>query len=166
VLGGGHDVVFDDDSAGEAADIVAIRVLGGMDAPTAIEVTLYHCKYSNSPLPGHRIDDLYVVCGQAQKSVAWVTSETKKSDIFTHLLRREMDRVNNGRPTRFELGNIDLLQTIREMSYMLSVSFSIAIIQPGLSCAEVSPEQLQLLGVTENYLLETYQLPFQVIASA
>jgi hypothetical protein len=77
-----------------------------------------------------------------------------------------MDRVNNGRPTRFELGNIDLLQTIREMSYMLSVSFSIAIIQPGLSCAEVSPDQLQLLGVTENYLLETYQLPFQVIASA
>lgn len=166
VLGGGHDVVFDDDSAGEAADIVAIRVLGGMETPTAIEVGLYHCKYSNSPLPGHRIDDLYVVCGQAQKSVAWVTSETKKSDIFTHLLRREMDRVNNGRPTRFEVGSIDLLQTIREMSYTLSVSFSIAIVQPGLSGAEISPDQLQLLGVTENYLMETYQLPFQVIASA
>jgi hypothetical protein len=166
VLGGGYDVVFDDDSAGEAADIVAIRILGGMDAPTAIEVMLYHCKYSNRPLPGHRIDDLYVVCGQAQKSVAWVCSDNKKSDIFTHLLRREKDRVNNGRPTRFELGDIDLLQTIREMSYMLPVSISVAIVQPGLSCAEVSPDQLHLLGVTENYLMETYQLPFQVIASA
>jgi hypothetical protein len=111
------DVVFDDDSAGEAADIVAIRILGGMHAPTAIEVVLYHCKYSNRSLPGHRIDDLYVVCGQAQKSVAWVTSDSKKSDIFTHLLRREKDRVNNGRPTRFELGDIDLLQTVREMSW-------------------------------------------------
>ena len=159
-------MVFDDDSAGEAADIVAIRILGGMDAPTAIKVILYHCKYSSRPVPGHRIDDLYVVCGQAQKSVAWVTSDSKKSDIFTHLLRREMDRVNNGRPTRFEHGNIDLLQTIREMSYMLSVSFSIAIIQPGLSCAAISPDRLRPLGVTENYLLETYQLPFQVIASA
>lgn len=166
VLGNGYDVVFDDDSAGEAADIVAIRILGGMNAPTAIEVVLYHCKYSNSPLPGHRIDDLYVVCGQAQKSVAWVTSDSKKSDIFTHLLRREKDRVNNGRSTRFELGDIDLLQTIREMSYTLPVSLSVAIVQPGLSCAEISPDQLHLLGVTENYLMETYQLPFQVIASA
>lgn len=166
VLGGGYDVIFDDDSAGEAADIVAIRILGGTTAPTAIEVMLYHCKYSISPQPGHRIDDLYVVCGQAQKSVAWVCSDNKKSDIFTHLLRREKDRVNNGRPTRFELGDIDLLQTIREMSYMLPVSISIAIVQPGLSCAGVSPDQLQLLGVTENYLMETYQLPFQVVASA
>ena len=49
---------------------------------------------------------------------------------------------------------------------MLPVSISVAIVQPGLSCAEISPDQLQLLGVTENYLMETYQLPFQVIASA
>ncbi len=166
VLGRGYDVVFDDDSAGEAADIVAIRILGGMAAPTAIEVMLCHCKYSISAQPGHRIDDLYVVCGQAQKSVAWACSDNKRSDIFTHLLRREKDRINNGRPTRFELGDIDLLQTIREMSYMLPVSLSVAIVQPGLSRAGVSPDQLQLLGVTENYLMETYQLPFEVIASA
>jgi hypothetical protein len=165
VLGAGYDVVFDDDGSGEVADIVAIRILGGMDIPTAIDVRLYHCKYSTRPLPGHRIDDLYVVCGQAQKSVAWVNSDSKKSDIFTHLLRREKDRINNGRPTRFERGDIDLLQTVREMSYMLPVSFSVFIVQPGLSCAEISPDQLQLLGVTESYLMETYQLSFQVIAS-
>jgi superfamily II DNA or RNA helicase len=166
VLGGGYDVIFDDDGAGEAADIVAIHILGGVNAPTAIDIALYHCKYSIRPLPGHRIDDLYVVCGQAQKSIGWVTSDRKKSDIFTHLLRREKDRINNGRTTRFEVGDIDLLQTIREMSYVLPVSISVSIVQPGLSCAEISPDQLQLLGVTENYLMETYQLPFQVIASA
>jgi hypothetical protein len=49
---------------------------------------------------------------------------------------------------------------------MFPVFLSVAIVQPGVSCAEVSPDQLHLLGVTENYLMETYQLPFQVIASA
>jgi hypothetical protein len=117
-------------------------------------------------LPGHRIVDLYEVCGQAQKSVTGVSSNGKKSDIFTHLMRRELDRVHRGRPTRFERGIIEILQAVREMSYTLSVSVSVAIVQPGLSRAEVSLDQLQLLGVAEDYLMETYQLPFLVIASA
>jgi len=39
------------------------------------------------------------------------------------------------------------------------------IVQPGLSKAQVSREQLELLSVTETYLMETYRLPFGVIAS-
>jgi len=34
-----------------------------------------------------------------------------------------------------------------------------------LSRANASDDQLQLLGVTQNYLMETYKLPFGVIAS-
>ena len=166
LLNGNYEIIFDDDSAGEAADVVTIRVVGGVASPAAIEVELYHCKYSHDLTAGHRIIDLYEVCGQAQKSVTWASSAGKRSDIFTHLMRRELSRVNNNRPTRFERGDVDLLQTIREMSHLLPVSISITIIQPGLSCAQASLDQLQLLGVTENYLMETYQLSFRVIASA
>ena len=60
------DIVIDDDDSGEAADIIAIR-----DGPERVEVHLLHCKFSDAANPGSRVDDLYVVCGQAQKSVMW-----------------------------------------------------------------------------------------------
>ena len=44
---GDYQVIFDDDSKGEIADVVAIRVVGGLEAPTAIEIGLYHCKVSH-----------------------------------------------------------------------------------------------------------------------
>lgn len=36
-------------------------------------------------------------------------------------------------------------------------------VQPGVSKAAISEPQLRLLSVTENYLTETYQLPFKAV---
>ena len=58
------------------------------------------------------------------------------------------------------------LQAIREISQMFPILMKISVVQPGVSVARVSADQLRLLGVTENYLLETHELPFKVIASA
>jgi hypothetical protein len=55
---------------------------------------------------------------------------------------------------------------IREISRLCAVSLKIFVVQPGLSKSACTPDQLELLGVTENHLMETYQLPFAVIASA
>jgi hypothetical protein len=115
--------------------------------------------------PGRRIEDLYEVCGQAQKSIAWVRSPDKKTDMFTHMLRRESLREDGGAPTRFEVGDRDRLLTLREMSRLLPVNFRIYIVQPGVSKANASPQQLTLLSVTENFLAEIYQLRLGVIAS-
>lgn len=52
------------------------------------------------------------------------------------------------------------------MSRLCPVTLKIYIVQPGLSKAQASAEQLELLSVTETYLMETYRLPFGVIASA
>jgi hypothetical protein len=161
-----YSVIFDDDGAGELADVVTIRVVGGLDAPTRVEIGLYHCKYSQSTNPGHRLHDLYEVCGQAQKSIWWAASPLKKSDLLTHLMRRESLRVDRSRPTRFERGSIDVLQTIREITHVVPVTLTVAIVQPGVSKAQISNDQLQLLGVTENYLGEMYQLSFRVIVNA
>jgi hypothetical protein len=160
-----YHMIVDDDGKGEAADIVAIRVEGDLAAPTRIEVEFYHCKYSGGADPGRRIDDLYEVCGQAQKSISWMYSSEKRTDLFTHLLRRESTREAAGVASRFEVGNTEMLQTIREISDLCLVKLAIHIVQPGLSKADATRDQLELLSVTENHLMETYRLPFVVIAS-
>jgi hypothetical protein len=160
-----YHMIIDDDAKGEAADVVAIRIQGEIIAPSGIEVEFYHCKYSGGAVPGQRIDDLYEVCGQAQKSIRWMCSSEKRSDLFTHLLRREADREEAGLASRYELGDTEMLQTIREMSHLYLVKLTIHIVQPGLSKARATLDQLELLSVTENHLMEIYDIPFVVIAS-
>lgn len=159
-------MIIDDDGKGEAADVVTIKLVGDPAAPSRIDVEFYHCKYSHAAAPGGRIEDLYEVCGQAQKSIAWMSSHEKRTDLFTHLLCREARRQESKAASRYERGDGELLLTIREMSRLCPVSLQIHIVQPGLSRAQASREQLELLSVTETYLMETFRLPFGVIASA
>jgi superfamily II DNA or RNA helicase len=161
----GCTVIFDDDGKGEAADVIAAWVHGPANAPTHIDVALYHCKFSGAAQPGARLDDLYEVCGQVQKSSHWSSSPAKATDLFTHMLRREERRSGAGR-TRFELGDSDLLLSIREMSHLCDVTFKIFMVQPGLSRASATQEQLELLSVAESHLLEMYEVPLVIIASA
>jgi len=160
-----YAIVMDDDGKGELADVVAIRLNGDQVSPKSIDVDFYHCKYSHADVSGRRIEDLYEVCGQAQKSVAWASSPEKRTDIFTHLLRREAQRQDAGAVSRFELGNLDLLLSIREMSRLLPVNLSIYIVQPGASRANATSDQLALMSVTEHYLSETYQITLRIIGS-
>lgn len=76
-----YDVIFDDDSSGEAADVITIKV---NDEKRVISVEFYHCKFSGEELPGARIDDLYQVCGQSQQSIRWLINSR---ELFLHLYR-------------------------------------------------------------------------------
>lgn len=160
-----YHMIVDDDGKGEAADVVAIRIQGDLTTPTGIDVEFYHCKYSGGPQPGRRIDDLYELCGQAQKSTRWMCSPEKRSDLFTHLLRREADREDANLASRYEVGDTEMLHMIREMSHLCLVRLAIHVVQPGLSKSRATTEQLELLSVTENHLTEIYDIPFAVIAS-
>jgi hypothetical protein len=162
---GSYDVIVDDDGKGEIADIVAIGLVGDDAARPSVNVELYHCKYSSEATPGHRVKDLYEVCGQAQKSISWMSSPERQSDMFTHLLRRESKRIESGGPSRFEVGDPNKLETIREISRVRQVYVRIYVVQPGISKKEITRDQLELLSVTENHLMETYQIPFVVITS-
>jgi superfamily II DNA or RNA helicase len=127
----GYDIVFDDDGPGESADVVAVR-LETQGRSRALAVDFYHCKYSLGP-PGGRIGDLYEVCGQAQKSIHWVSNDNKRTELFTHLLRREAKRQKLQRPSRIESGDLNTLRSMREMSRTVPVNLRIFIVQPGLS---------------------------------
>jgi hypothetical protein len=151
-----YEVIFDDDDSGEAADVVAIR-----DHETHIEVRLFHCKYSLESFAGQRVDDLYQVCGQAQKSIRW---KAQSSTLFDHLLRREPRIRDSESYSRFERGDKTALLSLRNKSRQYPVEFSIYVVQPGLA-SNPSISQLELLSVTENHLMVTFQLPFHVIGN-
>ncbi len=159
-----HEILIDDDGKGEAADIVGIS-LDSQTLPKLITVDMYHCKYSSAPRPGSRIGDMYEVCGQAQRSVLWLHNKDRRTDLFAHLLKREALRTESGRATRFEVGTKERLVQIRDLSRTCRVTIHVHIVQPGLSKAEAADHQLAILGVTEKFLQETYQVPLQVYCS-
>lgn len=153
-----YDIIFDDDGSGEIGDVIAIK-----DNENSIEVEIYHCKYSSESKPGGRVKDLYEVCGQAQKCVSWLE---RVEDMFSHMQRRDVIRLANQNPSRFMKGNLELVSTLQTKILRCPVKVSIIIVQPGLSVAAISDSQLNLLSVTENYLMDTYKIPFNVIANA
>lgn len=152
-------VMIDDDGSGEIADIVALKI-----DEEGLLVRLVHCKYSGSDTPGGRVDDLYEVCGQAQKSVAW-----RRSDLgpffkqLTHRAKRKFQRTG---VSPFEVGDPAELLRIQAAAQVLPRRMEIVVVQPGLSVAKVSPQQLDLLAAVESYLNTTINAPLTVWCSA
>jgi hypothetical protein len=157
-----YQIIFDDDDSGEAADVVTVNVEEKSNKEKHICVEFYHCKFSLGDTPGGRIKDLYELCGQAQKSIHWMEDPYK---LFAHLLRREPRKEKGQEMSRFERGDADDLFEVMEMSRVYAVELKIFIVQPGLSKLKATIGQLELLSVTENHLMGTYQIPFTVIAS-
>ena len=142
--------------AGEAADIVTIKVREVRDDQRVIDVELYHCKFSGESTPGARVDDLYQVCGQSQKGIRWIESPR---ELFLHLLRREEERLDEDGESGIEYGDQETVEKAGEKSLIYRTRFHIFAVQPGLSRKEASIAQLDLLSVTESYLKEPYLIP-------
>jgi len=154
---GRHDVIYDDDGSGEAADVIAIRKEG-----RTLRVEFVHCKFSNADAPGARVDDLYQVLGQAQKSVRW--REFPKI-FLQHLRAREARRLRSGGHSRYELGDAAIVNGWLAEWNDMSYEFSIAVVQPGYSKAHANEAHLRLLAATEAFLMETWGIPFRMICS-
>lgn len=152
------DILFDDDDAREVADVIAIKV-----QTNCIVVHLYHCKFSKESAPGARIDDLYVVCGQAQRSVYW---RGNIAGLFTHMQARDSSRKSSKGSSRFEKGDAKTLLEISRKAAFLNVRFKVFVVQPGLSKKKISLGQRELLAVTDLYLRETFDIEMEVAASA
>lgn len=153
------DVVFDDDDAGEVADVVALKMEGNR-----LIVHLYHCKYSGEPKAGSRVDDFYAVCGQAQKSVHW-RERAGLAELVPHLIHREQGRLQKGEASRFEKGNFQMRTDIEQRRAVLRPEFKVFLVQPGLSKVGASHPVLELLAATSLYLFETFNIEFGVITS-
>lgn len=152
-----YSVIFDDDGSGEIADIVAIA-----EEDDEILVELYHCKYSNGKIPGARINDLYEVCGQTEKSVFW------KSDgvgLINRMKYRESKRLRNSSVSRFELGNINALNIIQKKMLHKQIKMKIFMVQPGVDSSKISPEMRVILGGTRDFCRDTFSVSVKLICS-
>lgn len=153
-----YDILFNDDAAGEAADIIGIRKGAG----DSLNLCLVHCKFSKEDTAGARIDDLYAVSGQAQKSIRW--KHNGFSFLYEHMRKRE-DTWHEQGSSRFVKGNMKELLGFKKLSKFASIELEIVLVQPGLSKAKVTDEILKLLGSTELFLQKTSRANFRVICS-
>lgn len=152
-----YDVVFNDDGAGEIADLVAIREIDHQ-----IYVDLYHCKYcSLGSMPGARVDDTYVVSGQASRSVKWLHRGVA---IFQRLLERYGKSMENGHD-RLLKGSAEDLEVYKSKARNLEIKLNFIIVQPAVSAARVSDEMLTVFGSSYVYLKNIADVELRVICS-
>jgi superfamily II DNA or RNA helicase len=152
-----YDVIFDDDGKGEIADVVALRI-----ADSVVSVTLFHCKYSSTATPGARLNDLYEVCGQSQKSARW---RDRPNRMLQHMLQREQIRRNKGLSSRVERGSGAMIKKLKAAWQDYRFEYDVRIVQPGLSRRAIGEEGLHLLAGVETYLLETRAMRLRIIGS-
>jgi len=154
----GFDVVFDDDSAGEAADLVCLK-----EENDYIRLALVHCKFSGGASPGERVKDVVEVCSQAVRSAKW---KWKFRDLCRHLATRQKRLTTELRPTRFLAGQPADLNRFIRMSRFKDVRAEILVVQPGLSRENRTAEQSAVLAAALTYLKETIGVDLDVICSA
>lgn len=123
---------------------------------------LYHCKYAHGEEPGVRMADLYEVCGQAIRSSRLISNPEA---LLLHLERRETGTLLNGRPTRFEKGEVNALRKLRRRIGRFRSRFEIAIVQPGLRRAALTPEAASVLAAAGSFVREFTGTPLVVYAS-
>ena len=151
------DVIFDDDSAGEAADLVCLK-----EEDTYIRLILNHCKFTTAAEPGERVKDVVEVCSQAIRSAKW---KWRFQDLCRHMIAREKRLRNGDRTTRFLKGTVSDINKFHRLSKFKEVRAEIIITQPGLSQSTVTADQNMILGATASYLKETIGVDLEVICS-
>jgi hypothetical protein len=154
---GDYDIVFNDDDAGEVADLVAVRVRQHL-----IEVDLYHCKYCKSgQAPGARVDDVYIVTGQASRSVKW---HTRGPALFQRLLDRYSKSKSKGRD-RILKGSPEEIDVLRKKARDMEVRLGFIVVQPAISAGGMIDEVLSVLGTSYVYIKNIANVNLRVIGS-
>jgi superfamily II DNA or RNA helicase len=153
----GYDIVFNDDGAGEIADLVAIR-----EAADHIQVDLYHCKYCRTgDRPGARVDDAYVVAGQASRSVKWLH---KGQALFQRLFER-YDKGQQSGLIRLLKGSLEHIDRLKQKSRGVEMRMGFYIVQPAISAGTITNEVMTVLGTSYMYVKDIADVDLKVICS-
>lgn len=158
LAGQNNTVVFDDDDAGESADVVEIA-----EGADQIVFRFFHCKYSGATNPGDRAKDLYEVCGQAVRSTRW---HNNPDGLIDHLHQRSLPGGRNGRTTRFFKGDERALVLLKRKLRQLRCSYEVVVVQPGISRKALEADNNSILGSANHFLLEMTASPLRAIVSA
>ena len=131
-------------------------------------LTVGDCKYCSKSKgiakPGARVEDVYQVAGQAQKSVKWLTAN-KIGLLFDRLIHRENQHVEKYSQSRLDKGTLEELVSFKNISRFADIKYGITIVQPAISKNMISEDQLLLLGSTSTYIEEVSGIQLGVIVS-
>lgn len=147
------DVVYYDHGTGEIADFVTLKQDG-----QELLVCLYHCKKAGGAAPGHRVDDVYEIAGQAVKSVTW----TGRQKIADRIRRRFQGRVGSH---TFVKGDLATLEKLLADTFSLNISFEVVAVQPGLMKRGLPTTMANVLAAASDYLARGGLKPLRIIAS-
>ncbi len=154
----GFEVVFNDDDAGEAADLVCLK-----EEEESVRVVLTHCKFSGGATEGSRVKDVVEVTSQAVRSAVWRGNFER---LHRHLLARlKLKGSGAGSRSRFLTGSLANLATIAKSTRVKPIDFEIVIVQPGVSCSRLSDDQRLVLGSGLVFLKQTIGVDARVICS-
>lgn len=157
-LEGEFDLIFNDDGAGEAADLVGFKDVSNDE----IQLTLIHCKNAKGAKTSGQIENLYTVCGQAQKSI------TVKHEGLVKLaksLRSRHERWAKQGASRLLKGDWKTLSYFVEKSRKTRVSFQVIIVQPSVNEKTYSASMAKILANTELFLKRTTEANFRFVGS-
>jgi superfamily II DNA or RNA helicase len=151
ILADGNGLLIYDHGSGEMADFV--KVTHSVDIFT---VTLFHCKASSSLTPGHRVGDLYEVCGQASKCLVRLFHSREFSD---HLIHRcdGSNRILEGQ---------NLFDQWMKIIPNSNVEYKVVVVQPGVAKAGIPPKLLTILAAPSLFLQRGRMVTFEVLCSA
>lgn len=157
-----YDIIFDDDGSGEIADIIAIKNNDNKE----LIIDLFHCKYCTKKdgiaKPGARVDDIYQVAGQAEKSVKWMSDKEK---LITRLVEREKMRLGQGKQSRIDKGRYEDLIHLSKIARYSTFKLGISIVQPAISKSMISDDLLIILGATAAYIEEISGIKLRTIVN-
>lgn len=151
----GFDFIFNDDDAGEIADIVCFK-----KTDAGFVVRFVHCKFSKEANPGGRAVDVTEVASQAARSVSWTGHFT---DLVKQIKRRS--RKLNGKHTRYVDCDASFLNRYERLATAVSPSYEIVVAQPGVSKSKVTADQRTILSAADGYLRQTVEVPLTVWCS-
>ncbi|HDR4709775.1 TPA: DEAD/DEAH box helicase family protein [Bacillus paranthracis] len=154
---GNYSIIFDDDDAGEIADIVTIA-----ERDKSVQIKFFHCKYAHGKNAGKRVNDLYEVCGQADKSVFW---KQNIIGMIERMIYRERERIKKNRPSRFEKGDVLTLNKIRNKLLIQPAELQIIIVQPGVKGTELTNDMHSILSTSYSYCMDTFSVPLKLICT-
>lgn len=156
-----YEIIFNDDGAGEIADLVAISEKGNK-----IIIDLYHCKYCSAvggvAKPGGRVGDTYEVTGQASRSAKWLHNAE-------NLIRQLLHRYGKSKDAGFDRmlqGKLDRLEMLGRKCRDLEAKFGFYIVQPAISLAKITDEQRAVLGTSYVYIKGVAGVDLRVVTSA
>lgn len=152
----GYTIVFDDDDAGEAADLICWKA-----EEDYIRLALVHCKFSGGALAGGRISDVQEVAAQAVRSARW---PGKLPALVSHMQKRSGRR--DSYDDVFIVGDPQELLRFNRALRTMEVRPEVVIVQPGISKTNLTRQQSMVLGAAVSYLKQTIGVDIDIVCNS